>query len=97
MRGVVEHYYQLLETSIEAFAGKLFIVSYHALAGAMYCAMELGDPQKKDEVAKLAVEQFEGICKHYSPSLWDEQLEVFLYRSLVRIADPYRRFRQDSA
>ncbi|RYX83056.1 hypothetical protein EON83_16805 [bacterium] len=73
---------------------KLFIASYHALSGAMYCAMALQDQEKREEVHRLAVEHFDSICQHFTPaSAWDEQLEISLYRSLVKLADPTRKFR----
>jgi hypothetical protein len=81
-------YFGLRNANEIAFAKELFKAAYHALSGAMYCALDLQDGFKMKEIERLAREQFQ-IVKEFFPRSYpsNEPTEVGLYASLVEIAE----------
>lgn len=85
----IRHLYScLLEANEDAFDGQLFKVAYHALSGAMYCALQLQDALKMDEVERRARDQWQAVKNHF-PRAYPSSgpTEVGLYASLVEIAN----------
>ncbi|RYX80669.1 hypothetical protein EON83_27550 [bacterium] len=90
MKTIGSLYSLFLESNRDAFAQRHFVLAYHALSGAMHCALHLQDSAKLAEVEVSATEQLHDIQEQFSSSA-PEQQEVNLYISLVQIIKT-RRF-----
>lgn len=91
-------YSQFLALNETAFSQGLFTAAYHALSGALYCALEMKDLVKRTEVEQRAAKQLEYLKVHFArdgdsqDGLTQEPLELVLYGSLLRVANPRRVF-----
>ena len=52
-----EMYEKLIDVNREAFAGAYYNTAYHALAAALHCAFDLGDPQRLATIESTAKAQ----------------------------------------
>ena len=91
-------YLHLLQINRDAFAGHLWVVAYHALSGALYCALALDDKEKLSHVDRVIVEQQDAIKDHITQENTatnpqkSEPLALTLYTSLLHISNPRRTY-----
>ena len=86
MGELTHHYCVLLDTNREAFAQSRYLVAYHSLAAAMYCAVGAKDAPRLEEVLHLGYEQLDELIGRLGDvDFPDEPVEVSLYRSLVQM------------
>lgn len=87
MKNLQEIYQELLCTNQDAFDQQFFEVAYHALSGAMRCALEMDDGEKLIQVQQLAREQCWALKAHSGVSALDLPAVVSCYNALLNITN----------
>lgn len=87
MGSLFDIYQKLCAANNEAFGEGAFLVAYHALAGAMYCAVELEEAHLLREVEGVGKQQLAAIKEMatlHDP--FEIPLEANLYGTLLSMA-----------